>query len=125
MGVDLQKTWGQDYYNTLSQDKPGWAVWIKDTVTTHPWVAILIFGPGLLAEFGAVLGLYGRAKAFLIGVALVILHIGAITVMKLEFEQNIICLMIFFVNVPFLVLAANRWILAKSQQQTHAKKVNG
>ena len=46
VGVDLQKTWGQDYYNTLSQDAPAWAVWIKDTVTMHPWVAIVIFGTG-------------------------------------------------------------------------------
>jgi hypothetical protein len=125
VGVDLQKTWGQDYYNTLSQDAPGWAVWIKDTVTTHPWVAIVIFGPGLLAEFGAVLGLYGRTKAFLIGVALVILHVGAITVMKLEFEQNIICLVIFFVNVPFLILFALKWVLDRSQGRTRALKSGG
>ena len=122
VGVDLQKTWGQDYYNTLSQDAPAWAVWIKDTVTAHPWVAIVIFGPGLIAEFAAVLALYGRTKAFLIGLALVVLHIGAITVMKLEFEQNIYCLLIFFVNVPFLVVAAVRWALARSQGRTHALK---
>jgi hypothetical protein len=122
VGVDLQKTWGQDYYNTLSQDAPAWAVWIKDTVTAHPWVAIVIFGPGLIAEFAAVLALYGRTKAFLIGLALVVLHIGAITVMKLEFEQNIYCLLIFFVNVPFLLVAAVRWALARSQGRTHALK---
>ena len=125
VGVDLQKTWGQDYYNTLSQDAPGWAVWIKDTVTVHPWVAIVIFGPGLLAEFGAVLALYGRRWAFVVGVALVILHIGAITVMKLEFEQNIYCLMIYFVNVPFLCIAAARLGLGASRRQTHSKRVSG
>ena len=118
IGVDLQKTWGQDYYNTLSQDAPVWAVWIKDTVTTHPWVAVVFFAPGLLAEFGAVLGLYGRGKAFLIGCALVVLHLGAITVMKLEFEQNIYCLLIFFVNIPFLIIAASRWGLLKSSDKT-------
>ncbi len=120
VGVDLQKTWGQDYYNTLSQDAPAWAVWIKDTVTTQPWVAVVIFGPGLLAEFGAVIGLYGRGRAFLVGVALVVLHIGAITVMKLEFEQNIYCLLIFFVNVPFLSLAGLRWALARSRGRTQS-----
>ncbi|MFT4546611.1 MAG: hypothetical protein ACI8XO_000647 [Verrucomicrobiales bacterium] len=124
VGVDLQKTWGQDYYNTLSQEAPGWAVWIKDTVTTHPWVAVVIFGPGLLAEFAAMLGLYGRLKAFLIGSALVFLHVGAITVMKLEFEQNIYCLMIFFVNVPFLMLVAARRVLELSGGKTRLAKAN-
>ena len=98
-------------------------MWIKDTVTTHPWLAIVIFGPGLLAEFGAVIGLYGRGKAFLIGVALVILHIGAITVMKLEFEQNIICLLIFFVNVPFLIIFAVRWLVANSRGKAESPSV--
>lgn len=122
VGVDLQKTWGQDYYNTLSQDAPGWAVWIKDTVTAHPWAAIVIFGPGLIAEFAIVLGLYGRAKAFVVGAALVVLHVGAITVMKLEFEQNIYCLAIFFVNVPFLVLLSGRRLLGRSQRRTRTLK---
>ena len=122
VGVDLQKTWGQDYYNTLSQDAPGWAVWIKDSVTAHPWLAIVIFGPGLIAEFAIVLGLYGRMKAFIVGGALVVLHVGAITVMKLEFEQNIACLLIFFVNVPFLVLAGGRFLLEKSQHWTHRQQ---
>jgi len=122
VGVDLQKTWGQDYYNTLSQDAPGWAVWVRETVTAHPWVAIVIFGPGLLAEFAAVLGLYGRTKAFVVGAALVVLHLGAIVVMKLEFEQNVFCLLIYFVNLPFIVLAAGRWLLARSGHRTQASK---
>ncbi|MGI9241023.1 MAG: hypothetical protein ACR2RV_09485, partial [Verrucomicrobiales bacterium] len=101
---------------------PAWALWIKDTVTTHPWVAVVMFGPGLLAEFAAVLGIYGRGKAFLVGLALVILHIGAITVMKLEFEQNIYCLLIFFVNIPFLVLSGLRLALARSRGRTRTLK---
>ena len=122
IGADLQKTWDQDYYNTLSQDSPAWALWIKDSVTTHPWLAILLFAPGLLVEFGAVLCLYGRAKAFFIGSALVVLHIGAITLMKLEFEQNIACLLIFFVNIPFAIYAVTRYLLSKSQARTHTKQ---
>jgi len=124
VGVDLQKTWGQAFYNDYPNQPadPAWAVWIKDTVTEHPWVAIVLFGPGLLAEFGAVLGLYGRGKAFVIGILLVILHVGAITVMKLEFQQNIYCLLIFFVNVPFALFMVQRWILARSQGRTHSMK---
>jgi hypothetical protein len=111
IGVDLEKTWSQQYYNELSLDAPGWAIAIKDFVTANPWAAVLLFGPGLFAELLAFLGLYGRRLALVMGVLLVILHIGAICVMQLEFWQNIACLLIFFVNAPYWLLF--RWINKK------------
>lgn len=101
IGVDLEKTWSQSYYNELTVEAPGWAVWIKDLVTAHPWLAIILFAPGIFAEFFAFLGLYGRRLAFGMGLLLVILHFGAIYVMRLEFWQNIACLLIYFVNLPY------------------------
>ncbi len=101
IGVDLDKTWSQAYYNQLTLDAPGWAVAIKDYVTAHPWAAVLLFAPGLFAEFFAFLGLYGRRLALVLGVLLVVLHLGAIYVMQLTFWQNIACLFIYFVNVPY------------------------
>ena len=101
IGVDLEKTWSQDYYNELVTSAPAWASWIRDLVTEHPMMAVFLFAPGLLAELGALLALYGRRWALLMGVLLVILHLGAIYVMRLEFEQNIWCLLIFFINVPY------------------------
>ncbi len=101
IGVDLDKTWSQAYYNELQTEAPAWAVAIKDFVTENPWAAVLLFGPGLLAELFAFLGLYGRRAALAVGMLLVVLHVGAIYVMRLEFWQNIACLLIFFVNVPY------------------------
>jgi len=101
IGVDLEKTWSQDYYNELATNAPGWAIWLRDLVTEKPMMAVLLFAPGLLAELFAFLGIYGRKLALLMGVLLVILHVGAIYVMRLEFQQNIAVLVIFFVNVPF------------------------
>lgn len=101
IGVDLDKTWSQAYYNELTVDAPGWAAAIKDFVTDHPWAAVVLFAPGLFAEFFAFLGLYGRRLALVLGLLLVGLHLGAIYIMRLEFWQNIACLLIFFVNVPY------------------------
>ena len=108
IGVDLDKTWSQAYYNELSVDAPGWAIAIKDFVTANPWAAIVLFGPGLFAEFFAFLGIYGRRLALVTGVLLAVLHIGAIYVMQLEFWQNIACLLIFFVNLPYWLVF--RWL---------------
>jgi hypothetical protein len=103
IGVDLDKTWSQAYYNELTVDAPSWAAAIKDFVTAHPWAAVVLFAPGLFAEFFAFLGLYGRRLALVLGLFLVGLHLGAIYIMRLEFWQNIACLLIFFVNVPYWV----------------------
>lgn len=108
IGVDLDKTWSQAYYNELSVDAPGWAVGIKDFVTAHPWAAVLLFAPGIFAEFFAFLGLYGRRLALVVGLLLVGLHLGAVYVMRLEFWQNIACLIIFFVNVPYWIYLRGR-----------------
>jgi hypothetical protein len=107
VGVDLEKTWSQAYHNELVLDAPGWAVAIREFVTENPWAAVLLFAPGLFAEFFAFLGLYGRWRSLIMGVLLVVLHVGAIYVMQLEFWQNIACLLIFFVNVPYWLVL--RW----------------
>ena len=109
IGVDLEKTWQQDYYNRLGHDAPQWATAIKNLVTEHPIWAVILFGPGLLAELFAPLALYGRKWALTFGVLLIILHLGAIHVMRLTFEQNIWCLVIFFVNVPFWIHVFLKW----------------
>mgnify|MGYP001811849534 FL=1 len=118
IGVDLDKTWSQAYYNELVVDAPRWAIAIKDFVTAHPWAAVLLFAPGLFAEFFAFLGLYGRRLALVMGVLLVILHFGAIYVMQLEFWQNIACLLIFFINLPYWLVF--RWTGRLSGQEGSA-----
>lgn len=119
IGVDLEKTWSQDYYNNLSHDAPRWAEAIRQLVTDHPLLAVVLFGPGLLAEFFAFLGLYGRRWALAFGLLLIVLHLGAIYVMRLTFEQNIACLLIFFVNVPYWIRRSLHW---SSHRSSRARK---
>jgi hypothetical protein len=119
VGVDLEKTWSQDYYNNLSHDAPRWAEAIRNLVTEHPMLAVVLFGPGLLAEFFAFLGLYGRRWSLALGLLLIILHLGAIYVMRLTFEQNIACLLIFFVNLPYWI---NRILHWSSQRSALARR---
>ncbi len=76
IGVDLDKTWRQAYYHELVFDAPAWAVWVKTIITDHPWVAMVLFGPGLIAEIFAILGLYGRKWALVMGGLHVVLHLG-------------------------------------------------
>ncbi len=111
IGVELERTWQQKYYHKLEEQGPAWALWFKDFITANPWAAIVIFGPGLIAELIVPAALYGRRRALIIGILLIILHVGAIYIMRLNFWQNIALLAIFYVNIPY-------WIISSSQAAT-------
>ena len=118
IGVELERTWQQKYYHYLEEQGPQWALAMKDFITENPWAAILIFGPGLIAEIIVPIALYGRRRALVIGILLIILHIGAIYIMRLTFWQNIALLVIFFVNVPY-------WIVSASSAATRRARASG
>ena len=79
-------------------------------IAGHPWLTRLAFTPGLLLELGAVLALTGRRAACVVGLGLLGMHVLARVVMELGFVTHEWLLLIFFINIPWLVCTAlRRW----------------
>jgi hypothetical protein len=77
-------------------------------IVEHPNLTRLAFTPGLLLELGALLALTGRRAACAVGLGLLAMHLLAREVMELGFVAHEWLLVIFFINVPWLVCAAWR-----------------
>ena len=50
LSVQIVKTQANDYYNTLEPTKPEFAKELPDLIAEHPYLARLLFAPGLLIE---------------------------------------------------------------------------
>ncbi len=80
---------------------PSMAVWFIE----HPTWTTLIFAPGLFLELFAFLALWNRAFSSVMGLGLIALHRGIALIMALYFPLNELCLLIFFVNLPWWLWA--------------------
>ncbi|MGI9240888.1 MAG: hypothetical protein ACR2RV_08805 [Verrucomicrobiales bacterium] len=116
--VQLVKTRDAHYYNKLehaSAEPSGWAggvdAWFAKMIPhletflfAHPNFCRLIIGSGLLLELFAFIALIGRGSRLLYGGLLIAFHLIIGRVMNLNFEYNIFLVLIFFVNLPWLVV---------------------
>ena len=75
----------------------------------HPKLTALVFNSGFVIEALIVLAVGTRRMAFVFGVLAILMHRGIHYLMGLEFHQNETMLVVFFVNVPFLVAALWAW----------------
>lgn len=103
----VQKVWRQLYYDnpSIGEAYAGvspWAAWLAE----HAMMARLLFAPGFILELFAFLMLLNRRVAFWFGGALVLMHVGIGFIMRLYFPEFEVLVMIFCVNVPFLIAAA-------------------
>lgn len=80
------------------------AGWINE----HPLLTTLLFAPGLLVELAAPAALLNRRLAFMFGILLLGFHILVGYVMQLSFPMNELLILIFLVNVPFLIVSLPR-----------------
>lgn len=105
--TEVVKTYRQNYYSYLDatwgvppEEFPKWASWIAK----HPILARFMFGAGFFMEAIAFLALLRwRWIGALVGLGLIGMHTSIDLVMGLAFPQNIQCLWIFFVGVPFFL----------------------
>ena len=77
---------------------------LAQLILDHPILSILFIGPGLFAELFAFLAPLNRRMAFLFGVGLIAFHKIVGYVMQLTFPLNEAVLLIFYINVPFLIV---------------------
>lgn len=117
--VQLVKTRDAHYYNKLEHAAPdatglagkidAWFAAMTPHLETflfaHPNLCRLVIGSGLFLELLAFLALIGRRSRLLYGGLLIMFHLIIGRVMNLDFEFNIFLLLIFFVNLPWLIIA--------------------
>jgi hypothetical protein len=104
----VQKVWRQHQYDD-PQDPAfagvsPWAEWLAQ----HPVLARLMFAPGFILEIAAFLMLWNRRWAAMFGVALVVMHFFIGIIMLLHFPEYQVMVLIFCVNVPFVIAWALR-----------------
>lgn len=87
---------------------PAIAQWLAE----HHVITRIAFGAGFFLELFAFLALWKRAWALLIGVSIILFHLGVELIMRLDFRENQLACLIFMVNLPFWC-----WWLSKGRKQ--------
>jgi hypothetical protein len=108
--VQFVKAAANEHYDTLAP-LPEWLTRdLPALMAAHPNLTRLAFAPGLLLELAALFALTGRGPALALGLGLLTMHWLVDTFMRISFASHEWLLVIFFVNVPWLVAAAwARW----------------
>ena len=101
IATDLIKSRRQLYYGSLDPNyagNPAEAMWLLE----NPWMARALFGTGFVLEAIAFLALANRKIAFVIGIALILMHRSIAGLMGLRFDNNEMLCAIYLVGLPFL-----------------------
>lgn len=106
--VDIAKAHGQAYCTTGDAGQIARADGIAGAILAHPMLARLLFAPAVLLELAAGLAPFGRIAAALVGVGLIAMHRGIDLLMALRFWENEALLLIYFVNLPYLLVRLAR-----------------
>lgn len=102
IAADLIKSHRQLYYGSLDSSyagNPPEAMWLLE----NPWMARTLFGTGFVLEAIAFLALANRKIAFVIGVALILMHRSIAGLMGLRFDNNEMMCAIYLVGLPLPV----------------------
>lgn len=103
ISLQLVKTHANVYYDTL-WPQTGWAATeLPYLIAEHPFLTRLFFTPGLLLELFAFIALLGRRPAMFMGIGLLMMHLLIRLVMNLSFSAHEWLLVIFLINLPYLV----------------------
>jgi len=110
MALQVIKSNLQSYYNDLVVTTSPIAEKFPHWVVENPNLTRVIFTGGLLLELFAFLALVNRWWALFIGVSMLLLHWSIQILMNLEFKHHVYVLLIFYVNLPWLLYAAVQWL---------------
>lgn len=106
LSIQIIKTHAQEFYSSLGGPGMDRAMRIAEFILAHPNLVRVVLGVALYLEVFAFVGLANRRMALLIGSGLVAMHLAIDLVMSLTFSLNILILLIFFVNLPYLMIQA-------------------
>lgn len=106
--VQLAKGRDKQYYDTLVEPPAVAMEWLVRLITDYPILSKIFLGAGLFLEVFAFIALMNRPMLALFGIGLVAMHSTISEFMGLGFIFNKAILIIFFVNVPWWIVAAWR-----------------
>ncbi len=109
IAVEIAKTHSQRFYDRLDPGLIERGEELAHLVLAYPNLTRIVLASGLALELGAFLALRGRLAALGVGVSLVAMHQSIEWLMMLRFRANQWLVLIFLVNVPYLVVCAARW----------------
>lgn len=122
ISLQLLKTHANVYYDTL-WPQTGWAATaLPHFISEHPMLTRLFFTPGLVLELAAFVVLLGRRAAFFIGVGLLSMHLLIRLVMNLSFSAHEWLLLIFLINLPYLVWRGLKTLLTGEHAEKEEQK---
>lgn len=110
MASDLLKLHGQTYATSGDAALLARGDMLAELVIGHPLLTQVLVGPAWLLELCAPLALLGRLPALVIGLGLVAMHCGIAWLMLISFRENLGLVLIYFVNLPWLLVClVSRW----------------
>ena len=123
IATDLIKSRRQLYYGSLDPNyagNPVEAMWLLE----NPWMARAVWDRGFVLEAIAFLALANRKIAFVIGVALILMHRSIAGLMGLRFDNNEMLCAIYLVGLPFwrhgvCIVSAIRRSLGRAHRNWH------
>lgn len=102
--IQLEKNAMQNYYNNLDYSHVDKIRNVANFLASKPFLTCFLFSIGLLLEFLLPLSLLNRFTNIIFGVLIILFHNLNLYIFRLKFASFQRLLLIFFVNVPFLVI---------------------
>jgi len=113
IAIDVAKKHGQAFCSTLDAGMIGRGDAIAAAVLAHPGLTRVFLGSALLLELAAPVALLGRLAAFALGAGWLVMHAAVATLMLINFHENEGLLLIYLVNVPYLLVRVARAVRAR------------
>lgn len=102
IGIQVVKTYRQNFYNDLDAERFGKPeVPYAEVILAHPDLSRVVLAGGLFLELCAFLALYDRRSALLFGLLFIAFHRSIALVLGLEFQNHEKVVWIFLVDVPY------------------------
>lgn len=101
MALEVIKTERQEFYSTLDASVKGTHQVYAEWMLAWPNLARIALGGGVVLELIAIVALFNRQAALVIGVGMLLFHESVAITMALYFRFNEYAVWIFLINIPF------------------------
>lgn len=106
--VQIEKGLRKEYYDTLVETGSDAGPWFVRFMDEWPVIAKALLGGAWFLELFAVLALINRWTLAIFGIGLYLMHETISSAMGLGFAYNKMALLVFFINVPYWLVAGWR-----------------
>ena len=122
MALEVIKTEKQEFYSTLDHSVLGTQTVYAEWMLNYPYLTRLFLSGGVFLELFAIMALFSRNTALMIGAGMILFHRSVDIVMNLHFRFNEYAVWIFCINLPFWAALAMR--NARARRSTQGLRIN-